>query len=328
VIFVFGDGDSTGLSQERVLGRARLILAGASLAAVYVDPTRPVQYVTAAFAVLVIYVIASLLYLVVLGQMQSLPERLPVITHLIDCISLAALTTITGASSSPLFPFFIFIVLAAAVRWGYRETLATTFALVWVILVETLVLLSRGSLQAGSIFELNLFLVRVTYMSITGVLLAFLASHQKKLQMESTLVARILSRIRSEPTLDAALETTGHELLRSFGAQGVAIAVRETRGNQAMLWTLSAGDEEMQRTPISPAEADGYLAKAPAAFVLRRRRKQGDHHGRAKRQCRRRGDNARADADIQDRARDDGVVRRRLVRAGLPLRSVAANQQR
>ena len=49
---VFGDGDGSGLSQERVLGRARLILAGASLAAVYVEPTRPVNYVAAAFMLL------------------------------------------------------------------------------------------------------------------------------------------------------------------------------------------------------------------------------------------------------------------------------------
>ena len=121
-----------------MLARARLILAGASLAAIYVDPTRPVRYVAAAFALLVAYVIASLLYLVVVSQMQSLPARLPLITHVFDGIWLAVLTSITGASSSPLFPFFTFIVLAAAFRWGYRETLATTFALVWVILVETL----------------------------------------------------------------------------------------------------------------------------------------------------------------------------------------------
>jgi len=270
VISIFGDGSS--LSQERVLGRARLILACASFAAVYMDPTRPVRFVFAAYLLLLAYVIASLLYVVVVSQLQYLPARLPIITHVVDGVSLAVLTSITGASSSPLFPFFTFIVLAAAVRWGYRETLATTLVLVWVILLETVMLLAGGGLVAGSTFELNLFLVRVTYMAITGVLLAFLASHQKQLQMESALVARILSRLRSETTLDAALETTGHELLRGFGARGVAIAVRETRGNQTVLWTLNAGEEEMHRTLLSPAEADGYLAKAPVAFVLKRRR--------------------------------------------------------
>ena len=272
MIPVFTDADGSGLSQERVLARARVILAAASLAAIYVDPTRPVRYATAAYALLAAYVIASVLYLIVVSEMQSLPGRLPFVAHVFDGIWLALLTSLTGASSSPLFPFFTFIVLAAAFRWGYRETLATTLVLVWVILAETVALIIGGGLVAGSAFELNLFLVRISYMAITGVLLAFLASHQKQLQMESALVARIVSRLRSETTLDAALETTGQELLRGFGARSLAIAVRETRSGQVVLWTLNADDDEMTRTLLSPAESEDYLAKAPTAFVLKRRR--------------------------------------------------------
>ena len=270
MISVFGEGDTT-LGQERILARARLILATMSLAAIYVDPTRPVRYVAAALVLLTAYVVVSFLYLLVVAQMQTLPARLPLYGHIFDGVSFAVLTLITGASSSPLFPFFTFIVLAAAFRWGYRETLGTTLILIWVILLETLLIIIRSDL-AESPVELNFFLVRVTYMALTGVLLAFLASHQKQLQTESALVARILSRLRSESTLDLALESTARELLRSFGAQSVAIAVRESRSGQAMLWTLTSDDGEMLRTPLSLAESDDYLAKAPVAFVLRRRR--------------------------------------------------------
>jgi len=270
VISVFAEGDST-LVQERIVARARLILGTMSLAAIYIDPTRPVSYVNTALVLLVAYVVASLLFLLALGQMQSLPSRAPFIAHALDIVALAVLTLLTGAYSSPLFPFFTFIVLAAAFRWGYRETLGTTFVLVWVILLETLLLITRTDLS-GSQVELNLFLIRITYMAMTGVLLAFLASHQKQLQIESALVARILSKLRSETTLDLALESTGRELLRAFGASAVAIAVREARSGQAVLWTLMEADGEIQRTPLSPAEADDYLAKAPTAFVLRRRR--------------------------------------------------------
>lgn len=263
-----------GLGQERVLARARLILVVASFAAIYVDPTRPLRYAVAAYVLLVAYVVVSALLLIAVGQLQSLPARLPLIFHILDAIWLAALTSLTGASSSPLFPFFTFIVLAAAMRWGYRETLATTFALVWVILVETLVLILGRGIAPESLFELNLFLVRVTYMAITGVLLAFLSSHQKQLQTESSLVARVLSRLRSETTLDAALDTTAEELIKALGARGVAIAVRELLSGQAVLWTLQRGQPLIERTALSPAEADDYLAKAPTAFVLRRRRSQ------------------------------------------------------
>jgi signal transduction histidine kinase len=85
-------------------------------------------------------------------------------------------------------------------------------------------------------------------------------------------VARILSRLRSETTLDDALDTTAQEMIKAFGARGVAIAVRELRSGQSILWTLKRDDRAMERVPLSPAEADDYLAKAPAAFVLKRRR--------------------------------------------------------
>ncbi len=272
MISVFAEGDTSGLGQERVLARARLILAAASVLAIYVDPTGPVLYFGAALALLTAYVIASALYLLVLSQMQELPARLPLFAHLFDGTSLALLTMMTGASGSPLFPFFTFIVLAAAFRWGYRETLGTTLALVWVILAETLLLITQGG-QAASQFEFNQFLVRVTYMAIAGVLLAYLASHQKQLQLESSLIARILSRVRSETTMDAALGSTGQELLRGFNARAAAIVVRELRSGQTSLWTVESDKSEAERQLLSPAEADDYLAKAPTAFILKRRRK-------------------------------------------------------
>ena len=214
-------------AQERVLARARLVLAAASLAAIYVDPTGPVRFVGAAFTLLGLYVFASLIFLIVVTNVHSVPTRTGVIAHVFDVIWLAVLTSLTGAASSPLFPFFTYIVLAAAFRWGYKETLATTLVIVWVMLAEALLLISRDGTPDASPFELNLFLVRITYMALAGVLLAYMASHEKKLRLESALVARILSRLRSG-TLDAALNTTGRELLKAFGARSIAMAVRES----------------------------------------------------------------------------------------------------
>jgi hypothetical protein len=286
-----------------------------------------VRFATEAYLLLGAYVIASLLYMVVVSQLQSLPRWLAFTAHAFDVIWLAVLTSITGASSSPLFPFFTFIVLAAAFRWGYRETLGTTFLVIWVILIETTFLIIRGSLEVRSLFELNQFLVRITYMAITGVLLAYLASHQKKLQLESSLVARILSRVRSETTLDSALESTGHELLRGFGARAIAIAVRETRGGQAALWTLNDGgprDEPSAARACGcrplPVEGASHV-RAQAAPV------QDGHHGGEERQRRRMATTV-APAQTFGTALVLCGVRRALVGRVFPLRSRAARQQR
>jgi len=123
---VISEFETEDAAQELVLARARLVLAAASLGAIYVDPTGPVRYVTAAFGLLGLYTAASLVFLVVVSRAHRLPPGTGVIAHILDVIWLAVLTSLTGAASSPLFPFFTYIVLAAAFRWGYRETLATT----------------------------------------------------------------------------------------------------------------------------------------------------------------------------------------------------------
>ena len=261
--------DAAGAAQERVLARARCILAAVSLLAIYVDPTEPVRYAAAAYSVLLAYVIASLLYALALPHLEKQRRWVAVVAHALDIAWLAALTSMTGASSSPLFAFFTFIVLAAAIRWGYTETLATTLIILCITIAEGLLLTRLGGLR----LELNWFVVRVTYMAIAGVLLAYLASYQKQLRLESALVARILSRLRSETRLDTALETAGRELLQACGARALVVAARLPTSGQTLLWTIADGQDEMRRTAVSRAEGDAYLADAPSAFILRRRRK-------------------------------------------------------
>ena len=261
--------DAAGAAQERLLARARVAITATSLLAIYLDPTEPVRYAAAAYALLLAYAVASLLYLLALPHVERHRRWIAASAHVVDILCLAALTSMTGASSSPLFAFFTFIVLAAAFRWGYTETLATTLIVLWVLILEG-ILLARQT--PGSGFELNWFLVRISYMAIAGVLLAYLASHQKQLRLESTLVARILSKVRSETTLDAALETAGREMLQAFGARALAIAVRLPMSGETVHWLLQSEHGEMERSTLSTAEGDAYLSDAPSAFVLKRRR--------------------------------------------------------
>ena len=262
--------DAAGAAQERVLARARCILTAVSLVAIYVDPTEPVRYAAAAYGVLLAYVIASLLYVLALPHLEKQRRWIAAVAHALDIAWLGVLTSMTGASSSPLFAFFTFIVLAAAFRWGYTETLATTLIIMCITIAEGLLLARLG---IGLPFEWHWFVVRVTYMAIAGVLLAYLASHQKQLRLESALIARILSRLRSETRLDAALETAGRELLHACGARALVVAARLPTTGQTLMWTIAAGQNEMQRTVVPQAEGDAYLADAPSAFMLRRRRK-------------------------------------------------------
>ena len=260
--------DSASAAQERLLARARVVIAAASLLAIYLDPTEPIRYAGSTYLLLFAYVIGSLAYLAVIQRSARRHRWTAPIAHGVDILWLAVLTSLTGASSSPLFAFFTFVILAAAIQWGYIETLATMLVILWITLVEGVILTRLG---LGS-FDLNWFLVRISYMSITGVLLSYFASYQKQLRLESSLIARVLAKLRSETRLDAAFETAGRELLRACGARALGIAVKLPSSGDTLYWTLDNRDAaEIARINLSPVEANAIMSDAPSAFILKRR---------------------------------------------------------
>jgi signal transduction histidine kinase len=249
------------ISDERVLARARVFLSATSLVAIYLDPTVPSRYASVAYELLLVYVAGSIGLVVALRSARVWPRWAPLLTHLVDIFWLAVIVAVTGASSSPLLPFLAFIIVAAAYRWGFTGTIVTTAVVCLVVFAEAFA------------FGLNQFIIRVAYIEIAGVLLAYFASHQERLQLESKTVAGLLSRLQLEIGMDSALEIAAHDLLRTFGAQSLAIAVRGTDTEHAIAWILSSGGEEgFRRLPLTTSDMQSYLFDANAAFALRKRR--------------------------------------------------------
>jgi signal transduction histidine kinase len=260
---------------ERLLARARVLLSAASLVAIYLDPTEPSRFASVAYGLLLLYLAGSAWLVVQLRTGQVWPPWTPFAIHLVDMLWIGVLTSVTGASSSPLFPFLTFVVLAAAYRWDFKETMATAATLSVLLFVQAYALASWGSSDTNLRFELNRFIVRAAYMMIAGVLLAYLASYQKRLRLESAVVARLLSNIHSETGLARALDIAARELLLTFGARSLTMVIRDADVDESVAWALSSSaQDELQRVHLAPGDEPRYLFDASAAFALKRR---GDH---------------------------------------------------
>jgi signal transduction histidine kinase len=73
--------------------------------------------------------------------------------------------------------------------------------------------------------------------------------------------------------MDSALEIVARELLRTFSARSLAIAVRGADRGHATAWVLSSGgDGEFYRLRLTTADMQSYLFDASAAFALTIRR--------------------------------------------------------
>jgi signal transduction histidine kinase len=138
--------------------------------------------------------------------------------------------------------FFLFVVLAAAYRWGFRETVATAAVTVAVFLLETAIA-SVGPWSrrwfASIAFDLNGTILRVTYLLLTGFLLGYLAEQDKQSQAEQAAIADVGRLPRVDLGLGASVAAVARKLLGTFDAACAAVVLHDYETRRTLLWEFS-----------------------------------------------------------------------------------------
>src|SRR5688572_10455470 len=152
---------------ERVLAVGRAFLTVTALIAIYLDPTQPARLAAVTYTVLAAYAVYSVAVWVAVQRARRVSATLGLLLHGLDILWTAALTFVSEGPVSPFFLFFLFVVLAAAYRWGFGGTIATAGITIAVFLVETAIAAAGPWSQtwfASIGFELNRTILRVTYL--------------------------------------------------------------------------------------------------------------------------------------------------------------------
>jgi signal transduction histidine kinase len=229
------------VQQERVLAVGRAFLTVSGFVAIYLDPTEPSRLRAVTYSVLLAYALYSL---AVMAYVHGPVRLTPVhgrLLHGLDIFWTAALTFVSEGPVSPFFLFFLFVVLAAAYRGGFRETLGTAVLIVAVFLVETSIA-ARGpwnSTWFASIgFELNSTILRVAYLLMTGVLLGYLAEQDKQSRAELAAIADATRQPRVNIGLGGSVTALARMLLTTFGAKSVSVVVYDHESRRTLLWQV------------------------------------------------------------------------------------------
>jgi signal transduction histidine kinase len=243
------------LQVERVLATGRAFLAITALVAIYVDPAQP-HLATAAYALLIGYLAYSTVVLLLFRSRTRFQPGLRRMVHAADIFWPTLLTLFTEGPNSPYYLFFIFVLLAAAYRWGFPETVATAVLAV-VLMLGQAAAFERLDL-AGSLGGLgwNRFVVRSGYLLILGFLLGYLAETEKRLRAQLALVPRILGKARAEIGLRGTLQGTLDEMLRVFAARHAIFAVEETGSGRVFVWHTGSGGGEAYDGQVRYAEVE------------------------------------------------------------------------
>jgi signal transduction histidine kinase len=149
------------------------MLAGLFLLAIWLDRSQPARSPAETYGFLSAYLAFAVLMAVATWRNWWLDARLAAPAHFVDMAVFTLIVFSTNGYTSPFFLFFMLPLLSAAIRWGWRETLATAIALV-------VLYLTAGSLVAQTqTFELQRFIVRSGHLVILSALLIWFGIHQR-----------------------------------------------------------------------------------------------------------------------------------------------------
>lgn len=269
---------------ERWLASARVFLAVAALVAVWIDPTE-IRNSPWAAGLLSFYIAQSVIIMLLLRRRPQSTPSFRMLVHAADIVWPALILTFATQMANPFFLFFVFVLAAAAYRWGMWETAGTAVVAVILLWIESL-LFDLGvaawgnkwlvhfhlpTLQLDSTyFDPKRLFMRSIYLVVMGLLLGYLAEQQKQLRAEKSVVARIVGNVRVDAGLSGTLHQILEEILALFGAKRALLVTQETNTNHVFVAELTPPGPMNWLDP-TPADRETYLfdSWADASFSLR-----------------------------------------------------------
>ena len=165
-------GKGPQLSSSRVIAIGRLLLATLFLLAIWID-THEATSSPESHALLSGYVLFAAAVVILTWDNWWLDAKLAGPAHAVDIGVFTLLVVATEGYASPFFTFFIFLLLAAALRWSWLATALTAMLL-------SLIYFSAGMvvLGSGGEFDLQPFIVQTSHLIILSLILIWFGATQ------------------------------------------------------------------------------------------------------------------------------------------------------
>lgn len=267
---------------EIVLATARALLTGTFFLAIVADRTQPAWLSPLVHPLLITYLAYSLGLLVMMRARAGHTLGFLYAVHFADILWPIFLTLFSQTASSPFFLFFVFVIFAAAYRWGMRDTLITTLMLVSVLMTFTsLSALTTVSSYVHTPMSPQLAWTLAGYLLVTGLLAGYLGEQQKQSRYEKDTIARLMACIRLEDGVAGTLTALFDVVMRAINSKEAILIVRNIAGHRAFLWV--AKREARDSVPVLTtrellgSEKQAFLFDLPeGAAKVRRRRKRID----------------------------------------------------
>lgn len=275
---------------ERWLASARVFLAISALVALWMDPGE-LGYSPWAYWILGVYIVHGVVVMLLLRFRKESTSAFRLLVHTGDILWPTLMVLFATSQGGPFLLFFVFVLAAAAYRWGLWETFGTAMATVLLLWAESLAInhgglawidgafTRHGLLPLGVRtwqFEPKHLFMLSAYLLVMGLLLGYLAEQQKRLRAERAIITRVLGRARVEAGLTVTLQEILAELLAMYGARRALIASQETNKYRVFVGDLQAvdsGPAQLRWLDSLPTDREMYLFESDedASLVTHKR---------------------------------------------------------
>ncbi|MEO6581801.1 MAG: histidine kinase [Sphingomicrobium sp.] len=254
-------GKGFKLPSGRVIALGRLMLATLFLVAISVDVGQRASGPVLAIAVLTLYAGFAVVILLATWSNWWLDAKLAGPAHGMDIVMFMALVVTTDGSTSPYLTLFIFLMLAAAIRWSWHATALTAMLLTLLYLLAGLVVV-----QSGVPFEPQRFAVRTGHLAILSLILIWFGANQWRARFHLD-DAELLDR----PSLDESpLETGLRAAMKSVRASSGTFVWRPQ--GQSDLTGMIIHDGDLQEISVPGIALTQALATSPFVYDFARDR--------------------------------------------------------
>ncbi len=273
---------------ERWLATARVALTIAALLTLWMEPVRGFVYSRWFYWLLIVYLVHAVVVMLLVRFRPQSTVAFRLVVHSADIVWPVLISMFATAQRGPFFLFFVFVMAAAAYRWGLWETLgtaATAVALLWAEAFAVRIGLEDRWLRVVHLPRLGvreldpqqLFMSSV-YLIVLGLLLGYMSENQKKVRAERAVITRVLSSTRVEAGLTGTMQQILGEMTSIYGASRVLSASQETHSYRVFLAEVSRGTEgteALRWREALPENEKVYLFDSPADAVYASHRGNG-----------------------------------------------------
>jgi signal transduction histidine kinase len=241
---------------ERYLATARVALTIAALFTLWMEPVRGVAYSPWLYWLLIVYLVNSVVVMLLVRFRPRSTTAFRLVVHAADIVWPVLIAMFAPAQQGPFFLFIVFVMTAAAYRWGLWETVGTACTAVLLLWIEAFaVRAGLGSATDQWLHVLHLrrlgvreidpqqLILTSVYLIVLGLLLGYMSENQKKVRAERAVITRVLSSTRVEAGLTGTMQQILGEVMAIYGANRVLGASQEANSYRVFLADVKQGAE-------------------------------------------------------------------------------------